>query len=50
MIVHQLACDPLCLVPIIELLNGEGEAVVGAIVNAEDLEPWAVLIGIGGQW
>ncbi len=44
---HQLPGDPFCLFPIIEFFGGKGEAVVRAVVNAEDLEARAVLVGMG---
>ena len=46
-ILHQLPSDPLGTVTIIEFLDGEGEAVIVAVVDAEDLKSGAVLIGMG---
>jgi hypothetical protein len=36
--------DPFRPVPIIEFLDGEGEAIIVTVVGAEDLESGAVLI------
>jgi hypothetical protein len=36
-LLRHLPGDPLGTVPIIEFLDGEGEAVVGAVADAEDL-------------
>jgi len=47
MILHQFPGNPLGIVPNLELLDGEGVAVVGAVVDAEDLEPRAVVVGMG---
>ena len=44
MILRHPLCQSLCLVPILEFLNGEGEAVVVAFTDAEHLE-LVVMVG-----
>jgi hypothetical protein len=44
---RQFVGNPFRLLPIIEFLGGKAESVIRAIVDAEDLEPEAVLIAMG---
>ncbi len=37
-ILHHLARDTFGLIPVVELLDGENEAVIRAVVDAENLE------------
>jgi len=41
---HHLPCHSLCLAPVIDFLNGEDEAVIVAVIDAEHLE-LVVMVG-----